>query len=77
MQDYGHLQAVEVVSHLALYGAVCAATLTPWANVVVMAARCLVCCLGTSLGRFEEVGNQAAQQLRLGDQAISRPRCVF
>ena len=42
VQDYGHLQAVEVVSHVALYGAVCAATLTPWANVVVMAARRLV-----------------------------------
>lgn len=47
----GHLLAVELLSQTALYGAIGASMLVPWANVVVMAAK------------FEEMGDEAVHEL--------------
>lgn len=47
----GHLLAVELFSQTALYGAIGASMLVPWANVVVMAAK------------FEEMGDEAVHEL--------------
>jgi len=47
----GHLWAVELFSQTALYGAIGASMLVPWANVVVMAAK------------FEEMGDEAVHEL--------------
>lgn len=51
MQGDGHLLAVELFSQTALYGAIGASMLVPWANVVVMAAK------------FEEMGDEAVHEL--------------
>lgn len=50
-QDDGRLWAVELFSQTALYGAIGASMLVPWANIVVMAAR------------FEEMGDEAVHEL--------------
>jgi len=51
---------VEFLSYLALYGAVGASMLTPWANLVVMAAR------------FEEMGDEVAHQLSAIPALVSK-----